>query len=219
MVVLKRKLDRPLGVPDSASRIAAGQGLSGTVQLDQRRETAVFPLIGNDHSRRDVRFLIVAYCWLQPPLGIPQAALDSLEFAAYQQYPGKVDAEHRPDLDHFVRERLELATHLGLLPGPPHCQHRQLDQVGCSLEIPGGQRVADGLGRLAVVLVPSARPPVQVRHLAGLFVQQPRLQHICKQMVVAIPPAAVIQRNQEQVPPVQRLQHALATTLPGDGIA
>jgi hypothetical protein len=38
-------------------------------------------------------------------------------------------------------------------------------------------------------------------------------------MVVAIPPAAVIQRNQEQVPPVQRLQHALATTLPGDGIA
>jgi hypothetical protein len=45
------------------------------------------------------------------------------------------------------------------------------------------------------------------------------LQHVSKQMVVAIPPAAVVERDQEQVSPVQRLQHGLAATLPGDGIA
>jgi hypothetical protein len=33
--------------------------------------------------------------------------------------------------------------------------------------------MADGHGRLAVLLVPRARPPVQVRHLAGLLVEQP----------------------------------------------
>ena len=79
--------------------------------------------------------------------------------------------------------------------------------------------MADGLGRLAVLLVPRARPPVQVRHLAGLLVEQPRLQHVGEELVVAIPPAAVIERDQEQVPPIQRLQHGLAATLPGDGIA
>ena len=156
---------------------------------------------------------------LQPPLGVPQPALDSLELAAHQQCPGKVNAEHRPGLDHFVGEHLEPAAQLGLLPGPQYCRDRQLDQAGRSLEIPGGQRVADGLRLLAVLLVPFARPPVQVRHLAGLLVQQPRLQHVSEQMVVAIPPAAVIERDQEQVPPVQRLQHRLAATLPGDGIA
>ena len=79
--------------------------------------------------------------------------------------------------------------------------------------------MADGHGLLAVLLVPRARPPVQVRHLAGLLVEQPRMQHVSKQMVVAIPPAAVIQRDQEQVPPVQCLQRGLAAALPGDRIA
>ena len=38
-------------------------------------------------------------------------------------------------------------------------------------------------------------------------------------MVVAIPPATVIQRDQEQVSSLQRLQHGLAAPLPGDRIA
>ena len=109
--------------------------------------------------------------------------------------------------------------HRGFLPGYAHGRDRPLDQVRRLVEIPGGQRVADGHGRLAVLLVPRAGPPVQLRHLAGLLVEQPRLQHIGKQPVVAIPPAAVIQGDQEQVPAVQRLQHGLAAALPGDRIA
>src|SRR5690348_7415412 len=113
--------------------------------------------------------------------------------AAYQQDPGKLSTEHRPGLDHVVGEHLEPATQPGLLPGPAHCRDRELDQVRRSLEIPGSQRVADGHGLLAVLLVPRARPPVQVRHLARLLVEQARLQHVSEQMVVSIPPAAVIE--------------------------
>ena len=109
--------------------------------------------------------------------------------------------------------------HRGFLPGYAHGRDRQLDQVRRAPEIFGGQRVADGLGRLAVLLVPRARPPVQVRDLAGPLVEQPRLQHVAEQVVVAVPPAAVIQRDQEQVPPVQRRQHGLAAVPPGDRIA
>ena len=60
---------------------------------------------------------------------------------------------------------------------------------------------------------------MQVRYLVGLLVEQARLQHVGKEVVVAIPPAAVVERDQEQVPSVQRLQHGLAAVLPGDGIA
>ena len=135
--------------------IAPGQSQPGAVQLDRRREAAEFLLVGDDHlRRRDLRSLTAACRWFQPPFGVPQPALDSLELADSQQRPGKANAEHGPDTDQFVGEHLEPATQRGLLPGPAHGRDRQLDQVRRSLEIPGGQRVADGLGRLAVLLVP-----------------------------------------------------------------
>ena len=108
---------------------------------------------------------------------------------------------------------------VGLLPGPAHGGDGQLDQVGRPPEIPGGQRVPDRRRLLAVALEPGARPPVQFRDLAGLLVQQVRLQHVGEQVVVAVPAAAVVERDHEQVAPVQRLQHGLAAALPGDGVA
>ena len=79
--------------------------------------------------------------------------------------------------------------------------------------------MADGLGRFAVALVPRARPPVQVRDVVGLLVKQARAQHVGEEVVIAIPPAAVVERDQEQVPAIQRLQHGLAVVLAGDGVA
>ena len=38
-------------------------------------------------------------------------------------------------------------------------------------------------------------------------------------MVVAVPPAVVVEGEYEQVAAIQRLQHGLAITLPGHGIA
>ena len=121
--------------------------------------------------------------------------------------------------EQLVGERLEPAQQRGLLSTPAQCGHGQLDQVRRSGKVLGGQRVADRLGPLAVLLVPRARPPVQVGNVLGLLVQQVRAQHVRKEVVVAIPPAAVVERDHEQVPALQRLQHGLPAVLAGDGIA
>ena len=76
-----------------------------------------------------------------------------------------------------------------------------------------GQRVADRLGSFAVPLVPGARSPVQLMDAVGLLVKQMRAQHIGKEMVVAVPLAAVVERDQEQVRPIESLQHRLAAVL------
>ena len=79
--------------------------------------------------------------------------------------------------------------------------------------------MADRLGRLAVLLVPRARPPVQLRNVVGPLVQQVRLQNVREEVVVAVPLAAVVERDQEQVPSIQRLEHGLAAVPAGNGIA
>jgi hypothetical protein len=60
---------------------------------------------------------------------------------------------------------------------------------------------------------------VQLRNVAGLLVQQPRVQDVGEELVVAIPPAAVIKRDEEQVSPLQRRELGLAAVLAGDGVA
>ena len=57
--------------------------------------------------------------------------------------------------------------------------------------------MSDRLGRLAVLLIPRARPPVQIRNVVGLLVEQVRLQHIREELVVAVPLATVVERDQE----------------------
>ena len=79
--------------------------------------------------------------------------------------------------------------------------------------------MADRLGRLAVLLVPRARPPVQIRNVVGLLVQQVRLQHVREELVVAVPLAAVVERDQEQVPSIKSLEHGFAAVPAGNGIA
>jgi hypothetical protein len=53
----------------------------------------------------------------------------------------------------------------------------------------------------------------------GLLVEQARSQHVGEQVVVAVPPAAVVERDQEQVPPIESLQRGPAIGLTCDGIA
>ena len=76
-----------LTVPGS---IAPGQGQGGTVQLDRPREAAVLLLVGHDHlGRPGCGSLTGSCCRVQPPLGVPQPGLNSLELAAGQQRPGE----------------------------------------------------------------------------------------------------------------------------------
>ncbi len=56
-------------------------------------------------------------------------------------------------------------------------------------------------------------------NVLGLLVQQARLQHVGEEVVVAIPPTPVVERDEEQVPSIERLQRRLAAALAGDGVA
>ena len=60
--------------------------------------------------------------------------------------------------------------------------------------------MADRLGAFAVPLVPLARPPMELRDLLGLLVEQARPQDVGEQVVVAIPLTPVVERDEEQVP-------------------
>ena len=45
-----------------------------------------------------------------------------------------------------------------------------------------------------------------------------RLQHIGEEMVIAIPLALIVERNDEEIAALQSFQHRFAILLPGDGI-
>ena len=122
-------------------------------------------------------------------------------------------------MDQLVGERLEPAKHRGLLSTPAHGWHCQLDQVRRSREILGGQRMADRIGRRTMMLVPLARALMQRRYLIGLLRHQMRRENFGKEVVIAIPVALVIERNDKEVASLQGLQPRVALLLAGDGIA
>ena len=69
-----------------------------------------------------------------------------------------------------------------------------------------------------MLLVPLTGAPMQRRYLIGLLRQQMRGEHFGKEVVVAIPVAPVIERNDKEVAALQRLQPRVAFLLAGDGI-
>ena len=58
--------------------------------------------------------------------------------------------------------------------------------------------------------VPPAGPPVQLGDLAGPLLEQVGAQDVGEQVVVAVPLAAVVEGDDEQVRAVERLEHGLA---------
>ena len=121
-----------------------------------------------------------------------------------------VDAQHRPVGEELVGEGGEPATQRGLLPGLEHGGRRQLDEPCRPLDVVAGHRVGDRLGAVAGRLVPGAGPSVELVDPLGLLVEQPRPEHVGEEVVVAVPEAAIVERDEEQVRPVEPLEHRLA---------
>ena len=82
-----------------------------------------------------------------------------------------------------------------------------------------GAGLFDRLGRHAVLLKPCRRPPMQGRQSIGLLLHRMSTENVCKEVVIAIPLALIIKRNDKQVASLQGLQHLLAVFLAGDRIA
>jgi hypothetical protein len=60
---------------------------------------------------------------------------------------------------------------------------------------------------------------VQLWSTLGLLVFEMSLQDVGEQVVIAVPTTLVVERNDEEVSPLEGAQHRLAVASPGDGIA
>ena len=130
-----------------------------------------------------------------------------LDLAGGHERPDEADAQHRPD----AGPRRRAAPRASAAASPPAGAWRsagscQLDQVGRALEVLGGQGVLDRLGRSPFRSYQSLARRCSAGTTVGLLVQQARTQHVGEEVVVAVPPAAVVERDQEEVAPLERLQ-------------
>ena len=221
VVVLGDEVERPPGVGHRAATrrrsTSASPARWTAIAAGRRRNSRV---VRRRPSRSTGVRSLGAPALVQPPLGVPQARLDALELAAGQQRPGIADAEHRPDRG-SARRAAPRASRAAWPPaGPCACAGiASSTRSAARSKSPAGQRVADRLGRLAVLARTSRSPAGAAPATLGLLVEQARPQHVGEEVVVAVPPAAVVERDQEQVAPLQGLQHGLATVLAGDGVA
>ena len=220
VVVLADEVQRPPGMGRGAGHVAEDQGLAGPVHGDRARQATERRLVDDDHRARwrgsPVRGLVRR---VEPPLGVPQPLLDALDLAPDEERPGVGVAQHGPDAEQLVGERLEPPPQRGLLPILASRRDRKLHQVRRPRNVPARHRVADGLGAVAVLLVPLACPTVQLGRQLGLLVQEARPQDVGEELVVAVPLAPVVERDEEQVASIERLQHGLAPALAGHGVA
>ena len=77
----------------------------------------------------------------------------------------------------------------------------------------------DRLDDVALLLVPGRGHRVELLHETGLLVEEPPAQDVGEEVVVAVPVPPVVQRDHEQVVPLEGLEHAAAIGLTGEGVA
>ncbi len=85
----------------------------------------------------------------------------------------------------------------------------ELDPVGGQVDVAGGERVPHRRLGIPGPVVPVAGAAVQPGHVVGPFVEQAGVQHVGEQVVVPVPAAVGVERDDEQVLPLQGLQHRL----------
>ena len=86
-------------------------------------------------------------------------------------------------------------------------EHQAGDQTGHPVDVTGGLGVVDGQLGQPVALTPGGRPSMEPRDQLGLTQLQLGSEQLPEQLVVAVPLALAVQRRQQQVGVLQRLQH------------
>ena len=133
--------------------------------------------------------------------------------------PRRRERERRVPGDLLLGERGEPAEEHR--PAPPAAvpDHVGPDEVSGPLHVPRGECVPDRLLRLPVRGVPVAGAAVELELEPGLGVAKPAAQHLCEQRVVAVPDAVTVERDEEQVRPLQLVQLRGRAGLPEDRVA
>src|SRR5918997_4371717 len=117
------------------------------------------------------------------------------------------------------RQRLEPTEHGGALAAAPSLLDPLLDQARRTLVVRGGERMPYRLAKVPVVLVPARGQEVQLVRKFGAFAPQAAAQEVGEEVVVAGPPALVVQRDDEEVLRLQLLKHLLPVIAACEGVA
>jgi hypothetical protein len=202
---------------DRAVGVAAQLGQVRAVERDRRGDVGQ-QARGPAH-RGLIELIVHAAGACQPALGGVQQALDRLQAATEQGQQRLRQQQPRPGADQLLRQYRQPA-----LQSRPLAAHQQavgvpLDQPRRPIGVPGGRRVVHRVVGQPVRLCPGGRGPVQPGHPLGPLALQAGAQQVGEQLVVAPPAAHRIQRHQEQVGPLDRLQHCLALVAAGDRVA
>src|ERR1041384_292097 len=102
-----------------------------------------------------------------------------------------------------------------LTPGY-HCLRVGLDQSGGAFEITGCEGVCHRLADHSPLFKPAACPSMKLRTNVRLFMLQATAKHGCEKLMVAVAFPALIERNGEEVVPLEHGQSLHAAGLPRD---
>ncbi len=127
--------------------------------------------------------------------------------------------EQRSATDDIVGQRAQPVAKGAVLASSAQVGHGELDEVGGVLVVAARDRVPYGIGEQSVLGEPSAGRGVQLTDPVGMTRSQTGTQCVGEEVVVAIPPALVVERDHEQVLALEGLQHRLTVGTTGQGVA
>ena len=105
------------------------------------------------------------------------------------------------------------------MPGAAYLGDGTFNQACRSLEILRRDCVVDGIVHCTMLLIPIAGAPVQRGNLFWQIRHQMHTKDLSEEVVIAIPMAPVIERNDKEIAALEGLQPRLAVLLARDGIA
>ena len=164
---------------------------------------------GNRQPRRRV----------QASLGGVEPLVHPVEVTGREPAPAHEHRKQRPSTHNIVRQRDQPIAKDAVLAPSPHVRQAELDEIGGVLMVAAHDRVPNGIAQQPVLREPSAGRGVQLTDAVGIPGRQTGTQRVGEQVVIAVPPPLVVQRDDEQIPALKRLQHPLTVAATGQGIA
>ena len=148
-----------------------------------------------------------------------QQHLDVRELAVCHERSDIPHAQDRSVLEQLIGKQLEPPSHRRFLARLAEARDRQLDHAGGSLEV-----LPARAWRMASCGSPRCSNQLLARRWRSedavrLLAHEARTEDIREQVVVSVPLAPRVERDQEEIPPIEDLEHALATIQFRDRIA
>ena len=127
--------------------------------------------------------------------------------------------EQRPVPYDVVGQRGEPVAKRAVLASPAQVGQAELDEVGGVLVVAARDRVPHGIVQQPVLREPAAGRGVQLGGPVGMAGCQAGAQRVGEQVVIPVPPALVVERDDEQVLALEGLEHRLTVGATGQGVA